>query len=148
MISYVDAMIKIWHCFVKVVTHYVYKPSRPSHKIKKLLRRPARFVHIVRDNFHETMLNFYQCLYIWYYDISTSLMILTLFVFYKILKQLDHKFAVMFREHGVPKLWPLPNLGRNLCLITWISFLHSLFSIFRVICSSNLNYPNKFNYME
>jgi hypothetical protein len=40
---------------MKVVMHYVYKPSRPSHEIMKLLRRPARFVHIVCGNFHETM---------------------------------------------------------------------------------------------
>jgi hypothetical protein len=28
--------------------------------------------------------------------------------------------------------------------ITLISFLHSMFYIFRVTCSSNLNYPKKF----
>jgi hypothetical protein len=28
---------------------------------------------------------------------------LTLFVFYTVLKQLDHKFTFMFREHGARK---------------------------------------------
>jgi hypothetical protein len=43
---------------------------------------------------------------------------LTLFVFYTILKQHDRKFVVIFREHGVQNFWSLPDLGRNLCLIT------------------------------
>jgi hypothetical protein len=55
---------------------------------------------------------------------------LTLFVFYTILKQLDRKFTVMFREHGVLNFWLVPKLGHNLFSITLISFLHSLFSIF------------------
>jgi hypothetical protein len=42
MISYEEVVIKNWYRFVKVVTHYMYKPSRPS--IMKLLRRPTRFV--------------------------------------------------------------------------------------------------------
>jgi hypothetical protein len=36
---------------------------------------PTRFVHIVYDNFHETLLISYHSLYIWYHDISTSFMI-------------------------------------------------------------------------
>jgi hypothetical protein len=40
---------------------------------------------------------------------------LTLFVFYTILKQLDRKFAVMFREHGVQNFQSVPEIGRNLC---------------------------------
>jgi hypothetical protein len=37
------------------------------------------------------------------------------FVFYTILKQLDHKFAVMFRKYGVQKFRSVPKIGRNLC---------------------------------
>jgi hypothetical protein len=44
--------------------HYVYQPSRSSHEIMKLLQRPARFIHIMHDNFYEIMSNFYQSLYI------------------------------------------------------------------------------------
>jgi hypothetical protein len=32
---------------------------------------------------------------------------LTLFVFYTVLKQLDSKFTVIFREHGARKFWPV-----------------------------------------
>jgi hypothetical protein len=70
---------------------------------------------------------------------------LTLIVFYTIFKQLDGNFTVMFSEHGARKFWSAPEIGRNLCYLTWISFLHSRFSIFRVTCSSNLNYSKKFN---
>jgi hypothetical protein len=70
---------------------------------------------------------------------------LTLFVFYTIFKQLDGKFTVMFSEHGAQKFRSAPEIGRNFCYLTWISFLHSWVSIFRVTCSSNLNYPSKFN---
>jgi hypothetical protein len=38
----------------------------------------------------------------------------TLFVFYTILKKLDHKFTVMFREHGVLNFWSLLEIGYNL----------------------------------
>jgi hypothetical protein len=34
---------------MKVVTHYVWKSSRPSHEIIELQYRPARFLHITRD---------------------------------------------------------------------------------------------------
>jgi hypothetical protein len=70
---------------------------------------------------------------------------LTLFVFYTIFKQGDGKFTVMFSEHGARKFGSAPEIYRNLCYLTWISFLHSRFSNFRVTCSSNLNYPSKFN---
>jgi hypothetical protein len=33
---------------------------------------------------------------------------LTLFVFYTILKQMDRKFTVLFREHGAQKFWFAP----------------------------------------
>jgi hypothetical protein len=39
----------------------------------------------------------------WYRDMFYDF--LTSFVFYTILKQLDHKFAVMFCEHDVQNLW-------------------------------------------
>jgi hypothetical protein len=32
----------------------MYKSRRPSHEIMKLIRGLTRFLHIVRDNFHET----------------------------------------------------------------------------------------------
>jgi hypothetical protein len=69
---------------------------------------------------------------------------LILFVFYTILKQLDDKFTVMFSEHGAPRFHFAPEIDRNLCSITWISFLHAPFSMFRVTCSSNVNFPKKF----
>jgi hypothetical protein len=75
MISYVEPTIKIWECFEKVVTHYAYKPRWATHKILKLQCRPARFLHIVCDNFLETFLNFYHRLYIWYHDMWRRFMI-------------------------------------------------------------------------
>jgi hypothetical protein len=53
---------------------------------------------------------------------------LTLFVFYTIFKQLDGKFTIMFSEHGAPRFRSAPKIGRNLCYLTWISFLHAQFS--------------------
>jgi hypothetical protein len=38
---------------------------------------------------------------------------LTLFVFYTVSKQLDHKFMVMFRDHGARKFRYVPEIGRN-----------------------------------
>jgi hypothetical protein len=40
---------------------------------------------------------------------------LTLFVFYTILKQLDRKFSVMFREHGILNFWVVAEIDRNMC---------------------------------
>jgi hypothetical protein len=40
---------------------------------------------------------------------------LTLFVFYTILKQLDGKFTVFFRENGARKFRSAREIGRNLC---------------------------------
>jgi hypothetical protein len=40
---------------------------------------------------------------------------LTLLIFYTILKQLDDKFTVMFREHGARQFRYVPKIGRNLC---------------------------------
>jgi hypothetical protein len=50
---------------------------------------------------------------------------LTLFMFYTIFKQLDGKFTVMFSEHGARKFQFAHEIGRNLCYLTWVSFLHS-----------------------
>jgi hypothetical protein len=36
-------------------------------------------------------------------------------VFYTILKPLDRKFAILFREHGVLKFWSIPEIDLNLC---------------------------------
>jgi hypothetical protein len=38
-----------------------------------------------------------------------------LIVFYTIFKQLDGKFTVMFSEHGAPRFWSAPEIGRSLC---------------------------------
>jgi hypothetical protein len=38
-----------------------------------------------------------------------------LFVFYTILKPLDGKFMVLFRDHGARKFWYAPEIGHNLC---------------------------------
>jgi hypothetical protein len=40
---------------------------------------------------------------------------LTLFVFYRIFKQLDGKFTFMFREHGARKFRFAPEISHNLC---------------------------------
>jgi hypothetical protein len=40
---------------------------------------------------------------------------LTLFEFYIILKQLDRKFVVIFREHGARKFRYVPEIDSNLC---------------------------------
>jgi hypothetical protein len=49
--------------FVKVVTHNV-KPKCPSHEIIELQCRPARFIHIVCDNFFKAVSFFYHRLHI------------------------------------------------------------------------------------
>jgi hypothetical protein len=41
--------------------------------------------------------------------------VLTLYVFYTILKQLVDKFTAMFREHDARKFPPVSKIGRNLC---------------------------------
>jgi hypothetical protein len=33
----------------------------------------------------------------------------------------------MFSEHGAPNFCSAPEIGRNLCYLTWISFLHVRF---------------------
>jgi hypothetical protein len=63
---------------------------------------------------------------------------LTLFVFYTIFKQLDGKFTIMFSEHGAPRFRSAPKIGRNLCYLTWISFLHAQFS-------SDLQFKSEFS---
>jgi hypothetical protein len=70
---------------------------------------------------------------------------LTLFVVYTIFKQLDHKFTIMFSEHGARRFRSIPEIGRNLCYLPWISLLHARFYMFQLTCSSNLNFPRKFN---
>jgi hypothetical protein len=40
---------------------------------------------------------------------------LSLFVFYKIFKQLDGKFTAMLSEHGAQSFRFAPEVGRNLC---------------------------------
>jgi hypothetical protein len=40
---------------------------------------------------------------------------LNLFLFYTILKPLDRKFTVLFREHGARKFRSVPDVVRNLC---------------------------------
>jgi hypothetical protein len=70
---------------------------------------------------------------------------LTLFLFYTIFKHLNGKFTVMLSEHGARSFWSAPEIGRNLCYVAWISFLHSRFSKFRVTYSSNLNFPKNSN---
>jgi hypothetical protein len=63
--------------------------------------KPAKLVYIVHTTFTKQCQFFYQSIYIWYHDIFQDS--LTLFVFYTILKQLNRKFTIMFREHGVQK---------------------------------------------
>jgi hypothetical protein len=55
---------------------------------------------------------------------------LTLFVFYTIFKHVDDKFTVMFSEHVARRFRSAPEIGRNLCKITCVSFLHALLSKF------------------
>jgi hypothetical protein len=137
MVSYVETMIKnltIFHesCHVRYV-----QTERSPYKFYNFMWRPTSFVHIVRDNFHET-LSFFVIAST--YDIITSWQVfwfMTLFAFYTVWKQLDHKFVIMFREQDL-----------NICSITWISIFHSLFSIIQMTSSTNLNYPKKFNQMD
>ena len=63
---------------------------------------------------------------------------LSLFVFYKFFKQLYGKFTAMLSEHSARSFRSAPEIGRNLCYVAWISFLHARYSKFRVICSSNV----------
>jgi hypothetical protein len=78
MISYVEAMIKIWKNFEKAVTHYVYKPKRSTLKLHDFMRSSLRFLHIMSHNFLEIFSNFYHSIYIWYHDTWTSFMIVWL----------------------------------------------------------------------
>jgi hypothetical protein len=47
-------------------------------KFYDFMWRSVRFLYIVHDSFHETVSKFYQSLYIWYHDMSTSFMIFRL----------------------------------------------------------------------
>jgi hypothetical protein len=58
-----------------------------------------RFLYIVRDNFTK---HYQFFIIVSTYDIMINYF-LTLFVFYTVLKQMDRKFVVIFREHGVKK---------------------------------------------
>jgi hypothetical protein len=40
---------------------------------------------------------------------------LSLFVFYKIFKQMDGKFTAMLSEHGARSFRSAPEIGHNLC---------------------------------
>jgi hypothetical protein len=52
---------------------------------------------------------------------------------------------VMFREPDAQRFRSISEIGRNLCYLTWILFLHARFSMFRVTCSSNVKLRMKFN---
>jgi hypothetical protein len=56
----------------------------------------------------------------------------------------DGKFTIMFSEHVARSFRSAPEIGRNLCQVAWISFLHARFFKFRVTCNSNLNFSKKF----
>jgi hypothetical protein len=75
MISYVEAVIKIWECFEKVMRDYVYKLRRTTLKHYDFMCSSPRFLHIVRHNFLETFSIFYHSIYIWYHDMWTRFMI-------------------------------------------------------------------------
>ena len=44
----------------------------------------------------------------------------------------------MLSEHGARSFRSAPEIGRNLCYVAWILFLHARFSKFRVTCSLNV----------
>ena len=75
MISYIEAVIKIWKSFEKTVMHYVYKPKRSTLKLYDFICSSLRFLHIMSHNFLQTFSIFYHNLYIWYHDTWTSFMI-------------------------------------------------------------------------
>jgi hypothetical protein len=54
MISYVEAVIKIWQSFEKAMTHYMYKPKRFTLKLYGFMCSSLRFVHILSHNFLQT----------------------------------------------------------------------------------------------
>jgi hypothetical protein len=54
MISYVEAVIKIWKNFEKAVTHYVCKPKRSTLKLHDFSCSSLRFLHILSHNFLQT----------------------------------------------------------------------------------------------
>jgi hypothetical protein len=121
------------------------KPSWSSHEIMKLLWRSKVCTHSSWQLSWNNVKILSEPLHMisWYLDKFHDF--LTLFVFYIILKQLDRKVAVMFREHVVLNFWLVPKLGHNLFSITLISFFPFTIFHFRVTYNLNLNYPNKFN---
>jgi hypothetical protein len=73
---------KIVVCHGPVPPFRHHDPSlRGSYKnFYDFMCRILRFLHIVRDNFHEPFSNLYHRLYIWYHDMSTSFMIFWLYL--------------------------------------------------------------------
>jgi hypothetical protein len=132
----------VW-CLV-CITAWSTRQSLKTHEIIEFQCRPARFLYIMRHNFLYKFLSHALHMISWHVDKFHDF--LTLFVFYTILKQLDSKFTVMFSDNGARRFRYVPKIGRNLCYITYISFLHARFFMFRVTCSSNLNYSREFHW--
>jgi hypothetical protein len=81
MISYVEAVVKIWEDFAQVVT---YDASNFTGSVSTLrfFFEMLRFRWIVGDNLCETFSIFHHSLHVWYHDILTNFMIFELRVLF------------------------------------------------------------------
>ena len=75
MISYVEAVIKIWGGFTQVCHVRCLPPRRPLHEIMKLLRRFFGLQASYVTTCAKPSYFFYHSLNIWYHDILTNFMI-------------------------------------------------------------------------
>ena len=117
--------------------------SNPSH-VYGTSSEMLSFVSNVCDNFYETCSIFYHSLHVWYHDILTNLIIFRLrLIFIEFKTYLACTFVVMFREQDVRIFLSILQQCLKLDSITWISFFHSLYSIIRITCSSNLSNSKK-----
>jgi len=105
MISYGETVIKNSQRFMKVWQVWCLKPIWATHEIKK----PIRIFSGLYASYVITFRNFVkflpQPLHIisWHHDKFHDF--LTMFAFYKIQKQNNHKFVVKFRVHDVWNFW-------------------------------------------
>ena len=145
MISCVKAVIKSWQRFVKVVTYDAYKPKnlRRSFMISCGGRRGGK---------HRTWQSFTKCCQIFItsftHDIMTSWQVswfsdLVCFLYDLKITGSQVRGHVSWIRHS--KFVVCSWIRSQLTLNNMNIIFPSIFSIIRMICSSNLNYPKKSN---
>ena len=93
VISYMEAMIKIWEGLVHVIMYDAYEAGHLCMWDLISHVEMSWFISIVRDNVHKIFWNFYHSLHIWYHDISTSFMIFGLRLLFIEFKNTSHAIS-------------------------------------------------------